>query len=69
MKIHLNISQYKYTQKKLTVTRSSDAHLVLSVSAQTGQATARALGAGTEPVPRLETRSTRHRTLTPGSPH
>lgn len=41
----------------LTVARSSDAHPVLSVRAQTGQAAA--WRTGTEPVPRLETRSAR----------
>lgn len=64
-----NLNWIALMQIKLTVTWGSDADLVFSVRAHTWQATARALGARTEPVPGLETCSTQHWTLTPRSPH
>lgn len=56
------------SQRKLTVARCGNAHLVLSVRAQTGQAAARLLGVGAEAVARLEARPARHRAPTPGGP-
>lgn len=56
------------SRRKLTVTGCGDAHLVLSVRAQTGQAAAQPLGVGAEAVARLEARPARHRAPTPGGP-
>lgn len=57
--VHMTLIDLQiFDTEKPTVTWSCGAHLVLSVRAQTGQATAGALGVGAEPIPRLETHPT-----------